>query len=67
MPYQLTGAQRRSAQPIVAGLPRFMISGRNYGQQQNHQLMLDYLTEYIVWQDMPGETLSGQQTCFVFM
>ena len=44
-----------------------MISGRNYGQQQNHLLMLDYLAEYIVWQDMPGETLSGQQACVDLM
>ena len=36
-------------------------------QQQNLQLMLDYFTDDIVWQDIPGETRSGKQACADFM
>jgi len=36
-------------------------------QQQDLLPMLDYFTDDIVWQDIPGETRTGKRACIDFM
>ena len=36
-------------------------------ESQDLQLMLDYFTDDIIWQDIPGESRSGKQACVDFM
>ena len=36
-------------------------------QQQDLQPMLDYFTDDIIWQDIPGESRQGKQACVDFM
>jgi len=36
-------------------------------QQQDLQPMLEYFTDDIVWQEIPGESRAGKQACIDFM